>query len=1039
MTKPDGNLLPIPVIPGIREDVKQLAPVGSLAVAQNVRFSADSVYQRNGTSAVGATTAGSNHEIYGSGQALGFVSRVGTAAILGVDGQVFARDDVSDTFEFAGIYSTCKPLQQRTPFPAGPDRSFSGRSGTAVNSQGYVLSFATASSVVYWQLESAEGVRLYYGSETATKACVVAQGATFILIVQSVTTLTAIQVTISSGVVTSTSRTGVGTLTAANAYWDASGYSSGFWLLAYQSAAAVITLRNYNAVSLVNATTQACTGTVPLSIWGDSANGRAWLGWYNDPTVAGDVKYAGWTVSSGAWVVYVAATTIFSGANVYGPPLFGSGETGTGPLWIVQRSANGLSPYVRGVNWGWLDSGGSVEASFYSAYHVTPISKPDSRGRVWCVTGNESSNWRFQRVVLLKFRHKTSPGAVTPSPNQPTIELALDESVAPLATGNLPSRQYDFFHAVAEASTAFFFLAPKVLQQGPGNNELVAVDLIRYAPSTLQPHRGCDEYGLWTTIAGQPVQVFGFAAGLVAAGSPPAAVEHESLGAIEIGFAYRPAVLAATQQAGGNLTATGVYSWVFVYEWTDPLGQRHRSAPSVPYSLTLTPGNQQVQFSVASLDWHQKILRSGYFDPAIVAYRTVNGGATWLRETVASATSLSARGSSGVITYTSGASADQTDTLISASEILYTDGGVLPNALAPACQFTCRSEERMWSGGMLDPRMLQASKIIVPGEPVQFADSDTFRVLLPEPCTGIAYQDGTLFAFGTNAVYAITGDGPNDQGVGFFSPPRAIARDIGCIDYRSIVETSVGVFFLSGRGLHMIPRGGGVPQFIGQGIELSTAAYPYCLGAFAYSDTDVRTVRFLLSTSQYLGASGTQRVLVYDIELSAALGSPVWASDAYPVTLQCCGVWQTPVLGLGSVTAYVCAYEEMSGVTSDSVGAGPVAFNSTITTNVIRPWGMCGWGSIRDYITLLSRTSGFVSCTTQLYQDGAATDTKTWSPATSTEESYWLLSPQSGKCSSLRISHTIASPNGSDFATLHGWQLNADPLGERLTSSAERL
>lgn len=1043
MGKPDSDLLAVPFQPGIREDVRQLAPVGTLGRAENVRFGVDSVYQRPGTSAVNPATAGSVHEIYNNSQPIGLIARVGEANMLGVDGELFAQDELSGTFQFAGIYSTCKPIQQRAPFPAGAGREFgTTASGSAVNSDGYVLSFAVSTTTVYWQLESPTGVRLYYGSETATKARVVAQGDTFILVVQNGTTLTAIPVTISSGVVSTGTRTGVGILTASTEYWDTAGYNASNWFIVYRSTAVLFTLRAYNltTTSGPGTTTVTCAGVCPVSLWADASTGRVWVGWYNDVTGAvtgtADVKFQAFAWSGSAWSAYAGPTILFSGLNVYGPPIFGAGEAGTGPLWVVQQSAMGTSPYVRAVRWGWLDSSGSPEATNYTAYHVTPISKPDARGRVWCITGNESTNWRFTRPVLLRFRHPT-PNTIA---YQPTIELALDDGLAPYLTSHLPSRTYDYFHAIAQGSTAHWFLAPYVLQQGPGSQELVSVGLVKYAPAELQPHRDTDEYGLWTTIAGQPVQAFGFAAGEYAAGATPTPTEHEALGAIEIGFAYRPAVLTATQQAGGNLTAAGVYSWVFVYEWTDPLGQRHRSAPSVPYSLgALGGGNQQVSFVVTSLDWHQKILRDGYFDPALVCYRTVNGGTTWFRETVPTVTgTLSARGTNGVVTYVSGSSTDQTDALISASEVLYTDGGVLANALAPACAFSCRTEERMVCGGQLDPRVITCSKIIVPGEPIQFADSDTFRVLLSEACTGLAYQDGVVYAFGRAAIYAITGDGPNDQGVGLFSPPRALSRDCGCIDYRSVIETAVGIFFQSDRGLHLLPRGGGLPQFVGAGIENTTRAFPYVLGALRFADSDTRTVRFLLSSSQYLGSAGSQRVLVYDMELSAALGYPVWSADTYARKLQACGVWATPVLGLASLTtATICAYRE-SGGTADERDLTPVAYSAIVETNVLRPWGVAGWGLLRDFALLQSETSGSPTVTARLYQDGDFVQSWNWVPIADDEESYKVVTPQSTKCSAFRVRIDIQASDAVSRASIHALQFNLDGLGERRSNSSER-
>ncbi len=68
--------------------------------------------------------------------------------------------------------------------------------------------------------------------------------------------------------------------------------------------------------------------------------------------------------------------------------------------------------------------------------------------------------------------------------------------------------------------------------------------------------------------------------------------------------------------------------------------------------------------------------------------------------------------------------------------------------------------------GLWQQNIIQSSKIIVPGEPVQFSDLPSFQVPLPVAgaCTGIAAQDGTLVAFTATAIYSVQGLGPNDQG-----------------------------------------------------------------------------------------------------------------------------------------------------------------------------------------------------------------------------------------------------------------------------------
>lgn len=1051
----DAKLETVLYQPGIREDVRQVAPMGSLARAENVRYSpGEGIVGRPGTWAVSPNTIGSLYEILNNSQSVGVLSRVGDANMLGIDGVTWARDDASGAFNFAGVYGTVRPVGLRKGLPAGAGRDFGAtRSAVAVNSAGYLMIASASGSVVYYRIEAPNGTTLFYGTDSGSKCAVVAQGTTFLLIIQQSASIIVSPHTIVNGVVTITNHAVVGSLLNPAAYWDANSYSSNLWLLTYQSGATTVVVRALaNSVSQFTGTF-TCTGLVPLSIWGDLPNQRVWVGLYDNLSVSGDVKWRAYDISGSTFGTLVSNGTIATAASIYGPPLFGPGDSGTGPFYVFQISNNGSAPYTRGFIGGWFNSGTlNPDSSLgtIGGWHATPVSKPDSRQRVWMVTGNESSNWRFQRPVLLRFRRKPTG---TSKLNIGIIEAALDESSAPLNTTHLPSRSYDYFHQIAEGSMSHCFLLPRVLQQGPGNNELVSLDLVEYVPSEIAPHRQAHEFGAFTAVCGQPVEFFGLGAGQFYVGGGGVGEEHEAAGAFEIGFAYRPAVLTATQGAGGDLTALGVYSWVFVFEWTSPLGERVRSLPSAPYSLTLTGGNQKVTFQVTSLEWHQKTLNDGFFPPTLIAYRTIAGGTSYFRESVPSTgNAVSTIGSNGVVTYVSGnAAGDQTDAKINSDEFVYTDGGVLGNALAPTASFGCRTAERLALGGQFVSNVVTFSKIIVPGEPIQFTDSPAFDAVLPEPCTGLAYQDGIVVAFAKRAIYLISGDGPNDQGSGSFSPPSPICRDVGCIDYRSVLETAVGIFFQGERGIYLLPRGFGPPQYVGRAIQSTMRTYPYVLGCTYFESSSVRTVRYLLSSTKYLGSGGSQVVLVFDLEANG------WSMDTFARGLQAIGSWSAepstaldagPVLALSSLsTANICAYWEQGrlGDNRDAANGTPELFSSLVETNVLRLWGFVGWGALQSFTFLASSTSGNPVINANLYMDGVFSQTfGPWLPPSSSEETYAVnsvgTSATGDKCTGFRVRHTWQQTTSSfATATVFGFQVAALPLGERRTPQSERV
>ena len=159
--------------------------------------------------------------------------------------------------------------------------------------------------------------------------------------------------------------------------------------------------------------------------------------------------------------------------------------------------------------------------------------------------------------------------------------------------------------------------------------------------------------------------------------------------------------------------------------------------------------------------------------------------------------------------------------------------------------------------------------------------------------TAIAAQDGTLYAFTRRRIYAIAGEAPSDNGAsGGLGPPRRLACDVGCIDPRSVVVTSAGIFFRSERGIELLNRGGSV-VWVGEPVRSTLASYPVMTSAVLDSRNNL--VRFTLAESEADGyAFGNSRTLVFDLAIGSWISvDKIAANTAQDAAIVCyAGVWR---------------------------------------------------------------------------------------------------------------------------------------------------
>lgn len=318
---------------------------------------------------------------------------------------------------------------------------------------------------------------------------------------------------------------------------------------------------------------------------------------------------------------------------------------------------------------------------------------------------------------------------------------------------------------------------------------------------------------------------------------------YDGVSVVEHGFHLYPENVAAVpvNVGSGNLT-TGTYQVAVCYEWKDNYGNIHRSAPSVAVSVTVGGSPSNLQYTIPTLRLTAKQgLRT---DAVIQIYRTEVNGTIFYR-TTSMTTPLFNDPSVDTVVYTD----SLIDTTLKTRDILYTTGGDLDNAGAPACTFLSVFKSRLFLGGLEDENLTWYSKINTPGNPVEFAAEQTLAV---DPqgggLTALATLDDKQVLFKNDRFHITYGDGPNNAGeLGEFAPPQFVTADAGCISSRSIVRVPQGLMFKSSKGIYLLTSSLQV-EYVGAEVENFNSLTVIS----ATLKSDVNQVRFVTLDGQAL-------------------------------------------------------------------------------------------------------------------------------------------------------------------------------------------
>jgi len=276
--------------------------------------------------------------------------------------------------------------------------------------------------------------------------------------------------------------------------------------------------------------------------------------------------------------------------------------------------------------------------------------------------------------------------------------------------------------------------------------------------------------------------------------------QYDGVSVVEHNFHLYPETPSAVTAASGTGLANGTYNYIVIWEWIDNQGQISRSTTSIPLAHTVSGGPKDVTLTIPTLRYTAK---QGIRTDVIVSiFRTEAGpGLTYYKVTDDTAPTYNDVDVDS-ITFTD----DIGDAALVAQQPLYTTGGILDDAPAPASNVVKQAKNRLWTTTE-SPSVIAFSKAWNQSDAVAFAAE--FTLAIPRKggaVTAFAEMDEKLIVFKKDVMYVVTGDGPNDAGQAGEFTVEAIATDVGTIEPDSVVEYKDGVVFKSAKGIYRLNR-----------------------------------------------------------------------------------------------------------------------------------------------------------------------------------------------------------------------------------------
>lgn len=276
-------------------------------------------------------------------------------------------------------------------------------------------------------------------------------------------------------------------------------------------------------------------------------------------------------------------------------------------------------------------------------------------------------------------------------------------------------------------------------------------------------------------------------------------------------FIYPEDILGTWSNTGGSMSAqpdgvtnADAYYYQVTYEWTDAQGNIHRSAPSVPVAVTTTSNGNS-----GSITLNIPTLRLSYKpNVRICIYRWSVAQQNYFQVTSIISPTLN-NPNVDSITFTD----TLADSSILGNSLIYTTGGVIENISPPATDTLALFKSRLFLVDAENRNTLWYSKQVIQGVPVEMSDLLTIFIAPTEGAQGstgditaLAPMDDKLIIFKADAIYYLTGNGPdNTGGNNDFAQPVFITSTVGTIN-PNMVLTPQGLMFQSDKGIWLLGR-----------------------------------------------------------------------------------------------------------------------------------------------------------------------------------------------------------------------------------------
>ncbi len=293
-------------------------------------------------------------------------------------------------------------------------------------------------------------------------------------------------------------------------------------------------------------------------------------------------------------------------------------------------------------------------------------------------------------------------------------------------------------------------------------------------------------------------------------------LQYDGRGLYEVGFHTYAWYLENFSLTGGMAIPDGAYTYKSGYRWDNAKGERERSTTATYHAVALTGGPNKVTGDVLGARATHKTTAGSL--PAIEVWRTAISPQPDSPFYLVTSVDPAVTGVNGYLLNTDGTFVDNlTDAALLKLEANPENGSVLESLAPPAATIIIGTHDRLFLAGIAgNPSQIVYSKQRSPGEIASF--NDALATSIPPEggaITALAFQEETLVAFTTTAIYALPGDGLDNLGINGqnFGPARIISTDVGAISHETVARTPLGLIFKSNKGWYLLR--GWEPQYIG--------------------------------------------------------------------------------------------------------------------------------------------------------------------------------------------------------------------------------